>query len=65
MKSFFSSFDQLLFGTKCFEPDWSLNFAWIDYEPEKNGPGLSRSTLNASACVRLYNISKVHAFPMF
>ena len=28
-------------------------------------PGLTRSTLTASACVRLYNISKIHAFPMF
>ena len=40
------------------------NKAKEDYKPEKNGPGLTRSTLTASACVRLYNISKMHAFPM-
>ena len=48
----------------------NLKFQWEtkakeDYKPEKNGPGLTRSTLTASACVRLYNISKMHAFPMF
>ena len=26
-----------------------------DYKPEMNGPGLTQSTLTASACVRLYN----------
>ena len=30
----------------------------------ETGPGLSRYTLTASACVRLYDISKVHAFPV-
>ena len=38
------------------------NKAKEDYKPEKNGPGLTRSTLTASACVGLYNISKMHAF---
>ena len=32
-----------------------------DYKPEKNRPGPTQSTLTASACVRLYNISKTHA----
>ena len=41
------------------------NKAKEDYKSEKNGPGLTRSTLTASACVRLYNISKMHAFRMF
>ena len=36
-----------------------------DNKPEKNGPGLVRSTLTASACVRSHNISKMHAFPVF
>ena len=34
-------------------------------QARKNGPGLTRSTLAASAFVRLYDISKLHAFPMF
>ena len=29
-----------------------------------NDPGLTRSTLTTGACVRLYNISKMHAFPV-
>ena len=33
--------------------------------PTTTGRGLTRSTLTASACVRLYNISKLHAFRMF
>ena len=32
-----------------------------DYKPEKNGPGLTRSTSTASTCVRLYNISNQNA----
>ena len=32
--------------------------------PTSTGPGLTRSTLTASACVRLYNILKMRAFPM-
>ena len=43
----------------------SFSEAKKDYKPENNGPGLSRTTLTASACVKLYNISKMHAFPMF
>ena len=40
------------------------NKAKEDYKREKNGTGLTQSTLTASACVRLYNISKMHAFPV-
>ena len=48
--------------TKYQKLQWE-NKAKEDYKPEKNGPGLTRSTLTASTCVRLYNISKMHAFP--
>ena len=48
--------------TKYRKLQWE-NKAKEDYKPEQNGPGLTRSTLTASACVRLYNISKMRAFP--
>ena len=46
-----------------------LKFQWEnttreDYKREKNGPWLTRSTLTASACVRLYNIPKMNTFPV-
>ena len=39
----------------------------LHLKPEKNGPGLARCTLTltASMCLRLYNILKMRAFPMF
>ena len=45
-----------------------LKFQWEnkakeDYKPEKNGPGLVRSTLTVSVCVRSYNSLKMHTFP--
>ena len=36
-----------------------------DYKLEKNVPGLTRSTFTASACVRLFNISKMQLFVCF
>ena len=45
-----------------------LLLTWIRRLPstttQKNVPGPTRSTSTASACVRLYNISKMHTFPV-
>ena len=42
----------------------NLKFQW-ENKAKDNYPGLTRSTLTASACVTLYIISKMHAFRMF